>query len=187
LSDGIHQIVDCCLAGDQVAMRELVDRYKGPVFGLCFRMLNHRQDAEDVAQEALIRMLKSLKTWDRTRDFEPWLLAIAGNRCRTALSKRMRRPAAQQLIDAIPESNDNLQAAEQLAEEVQLGLSGLRDQYREAFVLFHQHELTYEEIATALERPLGTVKTWIHRARREIIDFLRKRESVMEPNHNEMR
>lgn len=187
MSEGIHQLVDRCHAGDQIAMREMVDRYKGPVFGLCYRMLHHRQDAEDVAQESLIRMLKSLKNWDRTRDFEPWLLAIAGNRCRTALAKRVKRPAAQQLIDAIPESNNNMQAAEQLAEEVQLGLSGLRDQYREAFVLFHQHELTYEEIAAALERPLGTVKTWIHRARREIIDFLRKRETAMETNHNEVR
>ena len=53
----------------------------------------------------------------------------------------------------------------------------LRDEYRQAFVLFHEHELCYAEIAEAMEVPLGTIKTWVHRARRELIDALRKRGS----------
>ena len=71
-----------------------------------------------------------------------------------------------------------MQAAKQLAEEVELALGSLRDQYREAFVLFHQHELSYAQIAEAMECPIGTVRTWIHRARRELIQCLQAREVV---------
>ena len=81
----LRQVVNRCLNGDQGAMYDLVARFKGQVFGLCYRMLGHRQDAEDVAQETFVRVLKNLHRWDQQRDFEPWLLAIAGNRCRTAL------------------------------------------------------------------------------------------------------
>ena len=73
-------------------MIELVDQYRSRVFGLCYRMLGQRQDAEDMTQETFIRALKSLSRWDPERDFEPWLLAIAGNRCRTALATRRRKP-----------------------------------------------------------------------------------------------
>ena len=66
-------------------MAALVDRFQGQVFGLCYRMLGHRQDAEDVTQESFSRALRSLKSWDNQRAFRPWLMAIAGNRCRTWL------------------------------------------------------------------------------------------------------
>jgi RNA polymerase sigma-70 factor (ECF subfamily) len=83
------------------------------------------------------------------------------------------------LVDRTPD----LLAANQLAEEVQLGLEQLRPEYREAFVLFHEHELSYAEIATSLECPLGTVKTWVHRARKELIRHLQRRAVIQEPAH----
>ncbi len=159
-------------------MLDLVNRFKGQVFGLCYRMLGHREDAEDAAQEAFARALRNLHSWDSEREFEPWLLAIAGNRCRTALSRRMRRPPPRSLNEPVASRTPDLQAAKQLTEEVNLALSSLRDQYREAFILFHQHELSYAEIAEAMQCPIGTVRTWIHRARRELIRHLQAREVV---------
>lgn len=164
-------------------MVELVDRYKGQVFGLCFRMLGHRQDAEEVAQDTFVRVLKNLDRWDSTRAFEPWLLAIAGNRCRSALAKRVRRPASQTLVEDVQDHTPDLQAAEQLAEEVSLALEHLRMEYRQAFVLFHEQDLSYQEIADAMDRPVGTIRTWIHRARRELIQQLESREVVRESRH----
>jgi RNA polymerase sigma-70 factor (ECF subfamily) len=120
-------------------------------------------------------MLKSLHHWEPERDFEPWVLAIAGNRCRTALSARKRRPAAEPLYEKAVDRSPDMQAAQHLAEEVNLALANVRDDYRQAFVLFHEHELSYGEIAAAMEVPLGTVKTWVHRARRELIEQLRQR------------
>lgn len=175
MADELRQLVSRCLAGDQPAMMQLVDQFRGQVFGLCFRMLGHLQDAEDVAQETFVRLLRSLRNWDATRDFEPWLLAIAGNRCRTFLAVRKRRPAAH----ALPE--DDLQspdAKDELSEEVNLAMKSLRPEHRQAFLLFHQQELSYEQIADAMSCPVGTVKTWIHRARRDILQQLQERELI---------
>ncbi len=187
-SDELHigdlrSLVRQCLTGDQVAMLALVDRFRGQVFGLCYRMLGQRQDAEDAAQETFVRVLKNLHRWDAGRDFEPWLLAIAGNRCRTALSTRKRRPAGEVLPEQLPDTGPDLQAAKQLAEEVKLALVSVRDDYRQAFILFHEHELSYAEIAEAMNVPLGTVKTWVHRARRELIEQLQRRGVVQETRH----
>jgi RNA polymerase sigma-70 factor, ECF subfamily len=184
LPDAIRLLIERCLAGDQAAMVELVNRYRNQVYGLCLRMLGQRQDAEDAAQETFVRALRSLSRWDAQRDFEPWLLAIAGNRCRTALAARQRRPAVAVLDEAAcADRAPDVEAARNLAEEVQLALGGLRVEYRAAFLLFHEHELSYDEIAESLNRPLGTIKTWIRRARRELIDRLRRRDVVQESRH----
>ena len=178
--DELRPLVLRCLTGDQGAMLALVERFRGQVFGLCYRMLGQRQDAEDVAQETFVRVLKNLHRWDAARDFEPWLLAIAGNRCRTALSTRKRRPAPEFLPEQVPDGLPDVHAARNLAEEVSLALEGIREDYRQAFTLFHEQELSYGEIAEAMSVPLGTVKTWVHRARRVLIDQLQRRGVVAE-------
>ena len=177
--DELRPLVRRCLSGCQTAMLELVRRFQGPVFGLCYRMLGRREDAEDAAQETFIRVLRSLSRWDENRDFEPWLLAIAGNRCRTALANRRRKPAPDSLDDAPPIPADEPALGEShLAEEVTRLLEQVRPEYREAFVLFHEHEKNYGEIAEIMSVPLGTIKTWVHRARRDLIDHLQQRGAV---------
>ena len=136
-------------------MVELVDNYRGQVFGLCYRMLRHRQDAEDVTQESFVRVLRSLRTWDQQREFLPWLLAIAGNRCRTLLAVRMRQPAVTSLVDHLSDKAVEITEARNLAEEVDRALSMLRAEYRQAFLLFHQHELSYAQIQRHARLPLG--------------------------------
>src|SRR5437868_11010664 len=145
--DDLHTLVRHCLAGNQAAMLALVERFRGPVFGLCYRMLSQRQDAEDAAQETFVRVLKNLHRWDQEREFMPWLLAIAGNRCRTALAARQRRPVADPAVEVVADDSPDQRAADHLAEEVQLALTELRPEYRQAFILFHDHELSYAEIA----------------------------------------
>jgi RNA polymerase sigma-70 factor (ECF subfamily) len=176
-------LVRRCLAGDQVSMLALVERYQGQVFGLCYRMLGQRQDAEDAAQETFVRVLKNLHRWDQERDFEPWLLAIAGNRCRTALATRKRRPRWESEVELLADDEPQPWPAQQLAEEVRLALCKLRSEYRQAFILFHEHEMSYAQIADAMDIPLGTVKTWVHRARRDLVDHLRQRGVIAEARH----
>jgi len=178
-------LVGRCLGGDQRAMLALVERFRGQVFGLCYRMLSQRQDAEDAAQETFVRVLKNLHRWDPARDFEPWLFAIAGNRCRTALAARKRRPRAEPTVELVADDAPDGREAQHLAEEVHLALRDLRVDYRQAFVLFHENELSYAEIAKAMEVPLGTIKTWVHRARRELIDSLRQRGAIPEERYVE--
>ncbi len=85
-------LVEALRSGDPQAPRLLVERFQGVVFGLCYRMMNHQQDAEDVAQETFVRALRSMARFDARRPIRPWLLGIAANRCRTALARRSRRP-----------------------------------------------------------------------------------------------
>lgn len=179
-SPDVQELIQCSRQGDQAAMLQLVGRFQAQVFGLCYRMLGQRQDAEDMAQETFVRALKSLEQYDLERDFEPWLLAIAGNRCRTLLARRGRRPTTVTIDAPLADPKPDLQAAQQLSEEVNLALAGIREEYRQSFLLFHEQQLNYAEIATALDCPVGTVKTWIHRARRELVDRLRARGLVEE-------
>ncbi len=183
MSREICELVNRCLAGQQSAIVELVDRFRGRVFGLCYRMLGHLHDAEDVTQESLVRALRSLARWDQTRDFEPWLLAIAGNRCRTWLAARSRRPATGPLVSPVVDTGAEPTGFDALAEEVGLALGTLRAEYRQAFLLFHEQELSYLEIAAALDCPVGTVKTWVHRARRDLVDQLARRGVLEDSSH----
>jgi RNA polymerase sigma-70 factor (ECF subfamily) len=181
LPDDVKELVRRSLGGDPAAMTALVEQFSGLVYGLCFRMLRHRQDAEDVAQESFSRMFRSLGSWDSSRDFKPWLLAITGNRCRTLLESRKRRPAGLEQPDQVAgKPSTDHSDARYLAEEVWRAVDGLREEYRQAFLLFHEQELSYQEISEVLACPLGTVKTWVHRARREVATVLRKRGVVDE-------
>lgn len=168
------ELVERCRNGDDVSLLRFVERFQGIVFGLCFRMLGHRQDAEDTAQEVFVRALKSLHTWDRERPLKPWVLAIAANRCRTALSKRAKRPTPTEFL-VHPVTEEVGPDRDDLAEELQLALDELREEYRLCFELFHFQELGCDEIGRILDRPSGTVKTWLHRARRELARFLERR------------
>ncbi|HJT36434.1 MAG TPA: sigma-70 family RNA polymerase sigma factor [Pirellulales bacterium] len=183
MPDDVPELVRRCLSGDEAAMAELIDRFRGQVFGLCYRMLGHRQDAEDMTQEAFVRALRSLNRWDSRREFRPWLLAIAGNRCRTLLASRRKVPRPTGEVDYLPDARPDRQQQLNLAEEVRLALSYLREEYRQALVLFHEQQLGYAEIAEVLDCPVGTVKTWVHRARRELADHLRRRGVLEETDH----
>jgi RNA polymerase sigma-70 factor, ECF subfamily len=183
LVDEVRALVRRSLAGEQTAMLALVERFQGQVYGLCYRMLGQRQDAEDMAQETFVRALRNLHQWDAQREFLPWLLAIAGNRCRSLLAQRMRRPRFTPMVEQLPDRQPDAQPARHLGEELKLALGHLRQEYRQAFLLFHEQELSYAEIGDALGCPLGTVKTWVHRARRELIAALRNRGAFGEVSH----
>lgn len=167
-------LVRRCLGAEAEAVRQLVERFQGEVYGLCVRLLGHRQDAEDVTQEVFLRVFRSLGGWDSTRPLRPWIMGIAVNRCRTWLSQRTRRP---ELVDHLHETVPGREAddATELLAEIRAALAELRLEYRTVFVLFHEQGQPYEEIAQALERPVGTIKTWLHRARQELLDRLKRR------------
>ena len=161
-------------AGEDAAAAALVRRYQGSVFGVCLRMLGRREDAEDAAQETFLRLFRHLDRWDRSRPLKPWLMTIAANRCRTALDRRKRRsPLLPGDLD--PADGRTAPRDADLAEELQLAVDDLRDDHRAAFVLFHHEELSLREVAEALGRPDGTIKTWLHRARKQLTEHLARR------------
>ncbi len=166
-------LVNRCLEGEEAAWSEFVVQYERAVFGVCFRMLGHRQDAEDVAQESLVRAIRNLHTWDSSRSIMPWLMTITANRCRSAIQRRRQRPTATDF--SIEPFDGRPVGREEIAEELALALEHLRKEYRECFVLFYQQELPCAEISEVLGCPVGTVKTWLHRARHELAEHLQRR------------
>ena len=160
----------------------MVERFQAEVFGLCVRLLHHRHDAEDVSQEVFLRVFRSLKRWDPSRPLRPWIMGIAVNRCKTWLGQRARRPELVEYLQETAASPPQDESAE-LTREIQTALSALRVEYRTVFILFHEQGLPYEEIAQAVGKPVGTVKTWLHRARQEMLEHLKRRGMVTEVGH----
>lgn len=178
------QLVERVVAGDGEAFRQLVERYQRPVYGLLLRMVRAPALAEDLAQETLIKAYRAIATFDRSRQFSSWLFKIAHN---TAIDHlRKNRPPTVPLessesdrldplaLLAAPESRSPEARARgrDLAEALQEALSALRPDYREAVLLRFQQGLPYDEIADILELPLGTVKTHLHRARKQMAKSL---------------
>jgi RNA polymerase sigma factor (sigma-70 family) len=170
-------LVRLCLKGKSDAMRELIERFQTEVFGLCLRLLTHRQDAEDVTQETFLRVFRSLRRWDSTRPLRPWVLGIAVNRCRTWMSRRAKRPELADYLHETAARDDSDDSVEMVA-EIRRALRGLRPEYQSVFVLFHEQGRSYEEIAEVHGRPVGTIKTWLHRTRLEVLTHLRQRGMV---------
>jgi len=158
------------LAGDQDAFAHLVTAYQTAVYNLAYRMLGNAVEAEDAAQEAFLKAYTRLKTYDSGRKFSSWLLAIASHHCIDRL--RQRRFALS--LDELPPwrwlSNSKrpeevvIQSEEQ--GEVRQLLDQLPPHYRAAVILRYWHDLSYREIAEAMETTESAVKSTLHRARR---------------------
>lgn len=179
VSDDDVVLVCNALRGDPSAVQALVDRYQAEVFGLCVRVLHHRHDAEDVTQEVFVRVFRSLNRWDAKRPLRPWIMGIAINRCRTWLSRRTRRPELVEYLQdtAVAPASDDVA---ELAAEIEAALRDLRLEYRSVFVLFHEQGMPYEGIAETMGKPVGTIKTWLHRARTEVLARLKTRGMISE-------
>jgi len=177
-------LVHRCLRGEPEAVQSLVRRFQAEVYGLCVRLLHNRHDAEDVSQEVFLRVFRSLRRWDSSRPLKPWIMGITVNRCRTWMAQRARRPEVVDYLQDTATTPLNDDAAE-LLQEIRTAVGALRPHYQNVFVLFHEQGHPYEDIAAALERPVGTIKTWLHRARLEVLERLRQRGMVssdLEPN-----
>lgn len=164
-------LVQGCQNGEPERIRELVVRFQGEVYRLALRMLRHQQDAEDVCQEVFLRVFKSLHRWDSTRPLKPWILTIAANRCRTWISQRPRQAETVDYLADYP-GRDPEPTSSELTDAIRGGVAELREEYREVFLLFHEHGLPYEEIGEVTGRPVGTIKTWLHRARSQLLNYL---------------
>ena len=166
-----------CLAGDQRACRDLVVRYQRQVFSVAMRVVRRAEDAEDLTQETFVRMFRALDRYDPERPFAAWLFTIATRLAIDHLRRRRVPTVSMQVAEpgsteerTIDVEDPGLKPDEitsNAEEEVQAQslIDSLPEHYRIVVLLRHQQDLSYEEIAEALNLPLGTVKARIHRAR----------------------
>lgn len=144
-------------------------------------MLRRKEDAEDVTQEALIRVARHLSDWDADRPVMPWILAIAANRCRSFASKK--RLNTQSIVPETLAADSDSTLRSELSEELDQALLVLKEDQRECFVLFYMNELPLVEISEILETPVGTLKTWLFRARKQLAEHLQRRGYSFEVQH----
>ena len=147
--------------GDAQAFARLVQTHERAVMTLCRRYLRSTE-AEDAAQDAFVRAYQHLDRFDAKRPFAPWLYQIARRQCLDRLRKRKNEAPESAVEPAAQEVDPSLRIDAETALRL---LQTLDEGPREALALFHLHELSYEDIAQALEVPMGTVMTWIHRGR----------------------
>ncbi len=156
------------------AYEELVQRYQGRIYSLCFRMVGEPNDAADIAQETFIRAYKSLKTFRLDARFSPWIYKIAVNLCLNHRKSRATHPefALDESWPAANISPERQVEQRELREVLTEAVAELPPRYRAAVLLRYIHDLTYDDIAESLGVPLGTVKTWLYRARERLQDRL---------------
>src|SRR5215510_7635718 len=155
--------------GDAAAFDELVRRFHRPVHRFCWRLLRSA-DAEDLAQDTFVRAFLHFERFDPERPVLPWLIAIARRLCLDLLRRRKVMIRAETvLITGPPAPGPEGEASirEQLS-RLDQALADLDEGPREAIVLFHIEEMSYRDIAAALEVPMGTVMTWLHRGRAQL-------------------
>jgi RNA polymerase sigma-70 factor (ECF subfamily) len=159
--------------GDQSAFAQLVERHQRGVANFAYCLLGDWEAALDIAQEAFVQAYSSLGRYDPARPFKPWLYRIALNLCYGHLRRAGRHPTVAldeselELGAEGEEAGDPVRRAEQqeLIRAVEGSLGMLPERYRAVLLLRHMEEMSYTQIAETLGKPLGTVKTDLHRAR----------------------
>ena len=164
MTDGA--LVRAALEGDDRAFTTLVDRHAPACLRFAKRMLGEPADAEDAAQETFLRAFNALRTYDADTPFRTWLFAILVNRCRTSLLRRTRRE--RRVVHAETEveyaaSGDEARAFE-FRDEIAWALASLPEEQREAFLLKHVEDLSYDEMVVVTGAGASALRMRVKRA-----------------------
>ena len=181
-------VVALAKEGRDAAFRELVRRYERPVFSLVYRVVRDRDTAEDLAQDTFVKVLNHIDRYRPEFKFSSWLFKIANNvaidhlRRRTVDTVSLEGSRYATTTDQVEATSVRVAAAQEspleelesreLGSAIERAIAGLRPEYRACILLRHVEDRSYEEIAAMLDLPLGTVKTYIHRARHELREAL---------------
>jgi RNA polymerase sigma-70 factor (ECF subfamily) len=180
------ELVAAHLAGDGRAFQELVRCYQSRLQSFVYRMIGDRERAEDLVQEAFVRVHRHLHRFDRTRKFSTWIYTIASNLAKNELRNRSRSPLV--LYESIRSRYDDDQrtlqfedsstrpddmfANRHLKELVDTTVARLAEHHREVFVLRELQGRSYEEIARLTGCNLGTIKSRLNRARNAFAELI---------------
>jgi RNA polymerase sigma-70 factor (ECF subfamily) len=163
-----RELVERCRAGDERAFEELVDRYKDLVFALIARALQDRSRAEDLAQDVFLRIHRGLPYFRGEARLSTWIYRIVANVC---LQDHGRAPGGVSLDDGTPATqaaSDRQFGDLELRDRLEKAIARLPANYRLLIAAHYLQGVQYEELADALQLPLGTVKTQLYRAKRQL-------------------
>jgi RNA polymerase sigma-70 factor (ECF subfamily) len=166
-----RQLVERCRSGDEKAFEELVDRYKDLVFAMIARTVQDRARAEDLAQEVFLRIHRGLPYFRGEARLSTWIYRIAANLC----LQEQARPSIPVSLDggrsraAGSAGADDRQFGDfELRDRLEKAIARLPANYRLLIAAHYLEGVQYEDLATALDLPLGTVKTQLYRAKQQL-------------------
>lgn len=169
-----HELIARTAAGDRDAFAELMRRHEDMVFAVCLRIMTNREAALDAVQETFITLFRKADRFRGDSSVSTWLYRVATNTCLDQLRKQRRRAA-----DPLPEHHDPADVAAsdpfssvELRPSIEAALAGIPEDFRAAVVLSDIHGLGMDEISGILDVPVGTVKSRIHRGRRQLAEVL---------------
>lgn len=182
----INALIEAHLRGDPRAFGEIVSRFQVRLLNFVYRMIGDRERAEDLVQEAFLRVHRHLNRFDRTRKFSTWIYTIASNLAKNELRNRGRSPlvAFEQVrsrdedddrpieFEDFANRPDDLYEQRQLKSLVDQTVARLSSHHREVFVLRELEGKSYEEIAEIMHCNLGTVKSRLNRARQSFAELI---------------
>lgn len=156
------------LGGDIDAFESIVGRWQGPLINLAYRYCRNRGEAEEMAQEAFMKIFKGLGKWRQDSRFSTWLYAVASNHYRSAMRRRRPIWADMETIEQMVPAGDRAQEVDEasLAEAVRRAVTSLPPKYRDVTVLYYFQDKDLAETSRILSMPTGTVKARLHRARK---------------------
>lgn len=152
---------------------EILASYQDKVFRLCYAMLGNRALAEETAQDAFVRVWKALPGFRGDAALSTWIYSIARNTCLTAIKKRAGKATESLEVTGVRRAAERTSSEAQRPDhrpDLMRLVRDLPEQYRQVVLLFYMQERSYEEVAAMLDLPLGTVKTYLHRARRQLLE-----------------
>jgi RNA polymerase sigma-70 factor, ECF subfamily len=170
-------LVDRCRAGDDAAFGELVDHYKHLVYGVVYRLVADRSQADDLAQDVFLKIHRGLPYFRGDARLSTWIYRIVQNVC---FQPRGRRPPTvsldEQTADGRPRQEpgvrDGAFADLELRDRLDKAIAQLPDQYRMLIAAHYLNGVQYEALAESLDMPLGTIKTHLHRAKKRLRELL---------------
>ncbi len=171
-----HSLVSRVKQGDRNAFAGIVQRHQRAVFNAAYRMLGSARDAEDAAQETFLRAWQFFDRFDSNRPLAPWLKRIAVNVCINRLEALKPASGLDEETDPAPDPNPGPEAqtvTRDRDQRIRFELSRLPPRYRIVIELRHFQELSYEQIAEELKRPLSDVKSDLFRARKLLAERLK--------------
>jgi RNA polymerase sigma-70 factor (ECF subfamily) len=168
-------LIERCRAGDDVAFGELVDRYKNLVYAVIYRMVSDRTQVDDLAQEVFLKVHRGLPYFRGDARLSTWIYRIVANVCSQARARPRVEVSLEQGPDRPaldPGAADTAFADLELRDRLEKAIAQLPEQYRFLIAAHHLQGVQYEALAEALDIPIGTVKTHLHRAKRRLRELL---------------
>jgi RNA polymerase sigma-70 factor (ECF subfamily) len=158
-------LVRAAQQGDVRAFAALVDAYYARCLRFALHMLSNRGDAEEAVQDTFVRVYRALPNYEERESFEPWLFRILANRCRSAGARERRRSEFVEFGE-VPERANDRRHDEAIAwrEEIARALATLPEEQREAFLMRHVEDLTYDDMAIATGAGISALKMRVKRA-----------------------